>query len=86
MTIQSESLSNIKGPTITFPKRFYDLASVLPTFGERSDFLFKLLAIMFDGEADEWLRNERINLLVKSACVRLKNKFPEHFKSPDKTI
>jgi len=76
MTDETQVQPQLKSPTITFPKMFYDLGTILPTVKERNDYILGLLSAMFDTDVEDWLTDERVNMLLTTAYERVKGKFP----------
>lgn len=86
MTVETETQPKLKNQVVIFPKKYYDIATILPTVKERHDFILQLLASMFDADVIDWVKNERINMLIQGAYVRIKTKLSKPFEKGGKTI
>ena len=61
---------------VSFYRQWYDIGSIIPTRAERLAFFEGLLSALFDVDAPQWLRAEKIRLLMESALRRIGKKFP----------
>ena len=61
---------------VSFYRQWYDIGSVIPTRAERLAFFEGILSVLFDAGAPEWLRAEKIRLLMEGALRRIGKKFP----------
>ncbi len=66
----------VSDQTVAFPKQYFDLASILPSFHEKLSFYESLLAAMFDGNIEPWLKEEKIKAIVTAAVARITSKYP----------
>ena len=61
---------------INFYRKWYDVGSVIPTRAERLSFYEGLLSALFDADASQWLKAEKVRLLMEGALRRIGKKFP----------
>ena len=61
---------------VSFYRQWYDIGSIIPTRAEKLAFYEGLLSALFDADAPEWLKAEKIRLLMEGALRRIGKKFP----------
>lgn len=74
MTTEHQNAS--RSMKVNFYRQWYDIGSIIPTRAEKLAFYEGVLSALFDADAPQWLRAEKIRLLMEGALRRIGKKFP----------
>lgn len=76
MADENSSTDNGYAIKIAFYRKWFDVASLIPTRAERLSFLEGLLATLFDADASKELKTAKVRLLMEAALRRIGNRIP----------
>ena len=76
MTTEHQKNNANRSAKVNFYRQWYDIGSIIPTRAERLSFYEGLLSALFDADAPQWLRAEKIRLLMEGALRRIGKKIP----------